>query len=755
MVVANDRMVVRVSDADVNSQAESWWAYQLSTGKALATFRPKELMANPEPVRYVMDAKPVMSTPLTLLHWWRFHWEKERKHGARFTLIGLDGKAVWSLDLPADYEAGGDEDAQERLKGSLRRSGGILKSDHAGRFELRFVKEAQRVTFAVAHAANGAWTVSEVERHPFVETTTPAGPKPAKIPFLSLRSSGRVVLKSPSSGPEPEVRNVSNFVFDGRGRIAFLRRSENNVLALVVVDQQGKVLHAVPLDSGHAEGRAGWSGLTGVGPDRYLLIRDQPNDQSKMEGAMVDVATGKATPIPGFSTTVLSKIAGFPDEGFVVLGGLAYFRGGATSDHSLHAFDGRVKQRWSLPGNGDSNDPAAVFSPDDLTVTTEGMVAVIDVIRKTVQFFERAGKHHHTVDLKKAWGREPRYPSGLSADRNGGVVIEDFQGDPPIVRMSADGTVRAQVKPRLKNGRTFRLHDAQVAPDGALWVSDGHALFRLAESGEVDRVLGDAPDPRRLDQADGITLDGNGRIYAVVGRTGAVHVFEADGRWLRVCTPGTGDVAGEFFLPHLTVSDSGDVYLGLDVLKNNQYLHFSPLGKRVGIEALKLDDISEKWYAQPGTGRRWVLGYEKVYLIDGTGATIRTIMRRADGFWLEHPENASVAADGSLAIVSRDRSRLDDGVLAVSLYSPQGEPIRTFTLPTTDEWSFPRIAYDGKRVVLAGEKAIVLFEATGKILGQFTPSQAQGMWWTPFLAPEGHGLILFDGVKTLHHFELP
>ena len=115
MDVANDRMVVRVRDADVNRQAESWRVYQLSTGKALATFRPKELMADPEPVRYVMDAKPVMGTPLTLLHWWRYHWEKERKQGARFTLIGQDGKAVWSLDLPTDYEAGGDEDAEGRL----------------------------------------------------------------------------------------------------------------------------------------------------------------------------------------------------------------------------------------------------------------------------------------------------------------------------------------------------------------------------------------------------------------------------------------------------------------------------------------------------------------------------------------------------------------------------------------------------------------------------------------------------------------
>jgi hypothetical protein len=302
------------------------------------------------------------------------------------------------------------------------------------------------------------------------------------------------------------------------------------------------------------------------------------------------VAAGKTWPIAGFTTTVLSKVAGFPDGGFVVKGGLAV----ATSDNSLSAFDDRGKRLWKLPGNGDSNDPAALFSPEDLTVTTDGMVAVVDVIRKTVQFIDRTSKHHHTVDLKKAWSREPRYPAGLSADRDGGVVVKDFQGYPPIVRMNADGTVRSQMTRRLKDGQTTHLRYAQVAPDGALWVSDGHSLYRLVESGTAHRVLGEAPDARRLDDAAGVTLDGKGRIYAVVARTGAVHIFGPDGRWLRVCVPVSGDVPDELFLPHLTVADSGDVYLGLGVALNHRILHFSSEGRRVGIETSKLDEISEK-----------------------------------------------------------------------------------------------------------------------------------------------------------------
>ena len=162
--------------------------------------------------------------------------------------------------------------------------------------------------------------------------------------------------------------------------------------------------------------------------------------------------------------------------------------------------------------------------------------------------------------------------------------------------------------------------------------------------------------------------------------------------------------------------------------------------------------VSETWYAQPATGRRWVLGNEKVCLIDRAGALVRTITRRADGFWLERPESASAAPDGSIAVVSRGKDRHVDGVIAVSLFSPQGEPIRSFRLPPAEDWSSARIAYDGKRAVIAHGNAIVLFDASGKPLGRFVPSPAEQTSWTPFLAADGRGLLLFDGTKTIHYW---
>jgi hypothetical protein len=305
------------------------------------------------------------------------------------------------------------------------------------------------------------------------------------------------------------------------------------------------------------------------------------------------------------------------------------------------------------------------------------------------------------------------------------------------------------VTPRSKDGRRIRVEDAQVAPDGALWVSDGHALFRLTESGEFDRVLGAAPDPRSFDQAADVTLDGKGRIYAVNRRTGAVHVFEPDGQWGRVWAPEQGCLAEYGSYHHITVGDPGEISLRL--FDNTHYLRLSAEGRWIPTGASKLRDGSEEWYAQPGTGRRWVLGDNRAYLVDADGSVVRTIDRRPNSSaLLSHPSHASVAADGSIAVVSSV-----DPMHAVSIYSPRGEPLHTFKLPAALQEVFPRIAFDGKRVVVAREKEVLCFEPSGKAIWRFTPPGEDNRRLTPFLAPDGRHLLLFDGSNRIDRFELP
>jgi hypothetical protein len=108
----NDRLVVRI--ADFNLGDEEWWSFQIATAKPLGVCRPKELMADPNPVAYSLDARPVAGTSLTLVHWRREEVQADR-NGARFALVDTTGKSVWSLDWPSDYQVPNDEKAEIRL----------------------------------------------------------------------------------------------------------------------------------------------------------------------------------------------------------------------------------------------------------------------------------------------------------------------------------------------------------------------------------------------------------------------------------------------------------------------------------------------------------------------------------------------------------------------------------------------------------------------------------------------------------------
>src|SRR5207247_1729086 len=103
-------------------------------------------------------------------------------------------------------------------------------------------------------------------------------------------------------------------------------------------------------------------------------------------------------------------------------------------------------------------------------------------------------------ELEKAWGREPNYPSGVQADVDGGVLVHDFNGDPPLYRMRKDGTVRATLSPHFSDGRVVDglTRQAHVAPDGNLWATDGQRLLRMDDHGGVDLQLGAKADPDML-----------------------------------------------------------------------------------------------------------------------------------------------------------------------------------------------------------------------------------------------------------------
>ena len=91
----------------------------------------------------------------------------------------------------------------------------------------------------------------------------------------------------------------------------------------------------------------------------------------------------------------------------------------------------------------------------------------------------------------------------------------------------------------------------------------------------------------------------------------------------------------------------------------------------------------------------------------------------------------------------------------MSLYSPQGEPLQTFVLPSSTAGHYPQVAYDGKTVVITAGKEILLFSPSGKPLGHFAPLPELNAAWTPFVPTPGRELVLFDGGTTVYRFALP
>lgn len=117
---------------------------------------------------------------------------------------------------------------------------------------------------------------------------------------------------------------------------------------------------------------------------------------------------------------------------------------------------------------------------------------------------------------------------------------------------------------------------------------------------------------------------------------------------------------------------------------------------------------------------------------------------------------AVVAADGSMAMLVFD---VDDNVRqdAVDLYSANGDPIRTIQLPRPSK-NYTGIAYDGERIVIAGNREILTLDRTGDNMRRWSltePAVTESRWGT-YIMPGGDELLLYDEhERKLYRYELP
>ena len=442
------------------------------------------------------------------------------------------------------------------------------------------------------------------------------------------------------------------------------------------------------------------------------------------ESYVVEAQTGTVAKLAGFRCPSLKSVAAFPDGGFVAL---ATVSAKYTSKDEVYTYDAAGKRTWALTrdfGYGPNEGPEMLFSPESLTVLTDGRVAVLDVIQHTVQLYNRNGRYLKTISLDKAWGREASYPTDIIADTQGGFIVHDYPGSPSLIWMNTQGAVLRSYIPRYTGGARIENPEIVMSPEGSLWVSDSYSLLRLDTQGHAVERLGNAPSPALLNTISELLIVGSGRILAADERTSVVHVFDATGRWLHACNP------------RKAVQESPGMSFGL-----RKSLQPGPGDSFV---------MDNAWFDAAGKPRSKPPGFRT------PGERIRGISRRPDGTWLGNAGEFTSSPEGALALVDDRGDLMRKSDFRLSLFSPTDAPERLIPLPTSLTIC-PTVAYDGRRVVFVGDGRIYAYRPDGKPLWQCPtpPTKDPDTIWRPFLTEGGRTLCLFDGERTVYRFAMP
>jgi sugar lactone lactonase YvrE len=739
---SNDRMIVRITSPEWD-HIESWWIYRLSTATPVGKQDLTKVWNDLQTRRHVLAVKPIPGTPLTLVHCYRSVLKiadpggLTSTDGATFVLLDLQGRPVWSLELPNDYTRS-DPESRNKLHELLAEGRGIVRADEARKFALFFAAPSQRVSFSVTQTASGDWTVKETGRSGY--TLVPA-PEPTLISLRkeSLKPLKPIVLPT-RRGPRSPIHDVDSFAFDDRGRIAFLRTTDDELPDLVLIDQKGAVLRQIALKTG-VKGSSTWSGPCWVGRSRFVLANLENNSKGKTRAWWVDADSGQYDEFPNFDCPRVDGLAGFADGSFVALG------------YNLTAFDKQGRRLWTVESETFSGKPEKLVQPKAVAATTNDEILVLEFGGPQLKCFDREGKFLRTISLKSVLDDGANVLTGLAPDRAGGFLIE--HGTSPLARMSSDGTVHARLAPKYSDGRTIDSNGTRIGPDGKIWTTDGYCLVRLTDNGTVDRVVGESPQIDQLGTVSAIAIDPKGQLYASDQRTGTIHVFDRAGKFHHICPATCDDFSGLAWHTAISFGTNGDVYLGpgkeVELLSEKcPYAHFGPKGERLKSVVWP----GQSSLLQPASGHLISLSYRGAALIDQNGKTIRPLSRRADNHWLASPHVATVANDGSFAILA---DQYEQGPPTINLFSAEGDPICTVPLPGLTGWSIG-MAYDGAKVAVVAKEGLFFFDRAGVALYRCDnplPPRRDRVD-DPHLLDDGKTLALFDGQKpVLYRYQLP
>ncbi|MCE5267171.1 MAG: hypothetical protein LLG00_04740, partial [Planctomycetaceae bacterium] len=448
---SNQRFVVRIMAPDVNRGDEEWWVHSLTDGKRLVVLNPHPTTRGQwSDNERLFDARSVPSTPLVLTHWSKF----DKEHGAVFTLVDLndsDAKPVWTLALDGDYSVPGNDKAEDAIWEHVREHGVIFEAKEPSRFAIHAVKPRQRIDYSVQKRAGGGWLVKEVRRTPYEFPRPDAAQKTPAFPEIELKEVAAVRLRGGQQRNESVIRDIWEFDFDKNGNLGALSARRNEEPHLLYLTQRGEVLKDLRVPLGKPLPSGKYSGPVGIGDGKFVLTISGYGEHDKTRCFVADFDAGTVKELTHFRSPNITALAGFPDGRFAAL---TVSSAGYTWSHGLNLFDAEGKLVWDKVEWG-SNKPGDLLSPEDLCRYGDDSIAVLDVIRHTVQLFDASGKFVRRIDLEKAWKREPNHPSHIAADRQGNFAICDFNAQFPLVQTDSNGQIQHQCTVKFANGRPF------------------------------------------------------------------------------------------------------------------------------------------------------------------------------------------------------------------------------------------------------------------------------------------------------------
>jgi len=162
--------------------------------------------------------------------------------------------------------------------------------------------------------------------------------------------------------------------------------------------------------------------------------------------------------------------------------------------------------------------------------------------------FDPSGK------LLKSWGEGMfLFPHGTTVDREGNLWVTDEQGKDgkgqQVFKFSPDGKVLmtlgkagvASAEPGLFDAPT----DVAVAPDGAIFVTEGHSgptpgndrISKFSKDGKFIKAWGKrGSGPGEFKSPHTIALDSRGRLFVGDRSNNRIQIFDQEGRYLGTWT---------------------------------------------------------------------------------------------------------------------------------------------------------------------------------------------------------------------------